>query len=261
MRRFSVDNNLEPKALLIIDNCSAHKPIESLRTEDGNICAMFLPPNATALVQPMDQNPIKIVKLKYRNKLLCNIVANETVAIHDMLKKHSLSDAIILLDLAWKELPADILEKSWDRLFKWDDKDYDDDDDIPLSELFPLDNFYREIVNETQQLLSSIAPSANVTAEEINEWNDYVAIEMDDEIESGNDDETLDESDNQNISIPYDEALKSVNKLMSWCQVHTRSSQHMSNLLDLRADIVRTHLAAEQIQKQVTDYFKPQEKP
>lgn len=70
---------------------------------------MFLPPNTTTIIQPIDQNPIRIVKLKYRNQLLCRILAEENDSIHDLLKRHTLSDAILLLDMAWKELPERIL--------------------------------------------------------------------------------------------------------------------------------------------------------
>ncbi|XP_053964250.1 jerky protein homolog-like [Anastrepha ludens] len=60
--RFSQENNLPPKAILLIDNCSAHAPIEKLQSDDGNIIAFFFPPNVTATLQPMDQNPIKGLK-------------------------------------------------------------------------------------------------------------------------------------------------------------------------------------------------------
>ena len=44
----------EPKALLIMDNCSAHPDEELLISRDGLVKAMFLPPNVTSLIQPMD---------------------------------------------------------------------------------------------------------------------------------------------------------------------------------------------------------------
>lgn len=256
MRHFSAENNLEPKALLLIDNCTAHQPFELLRSDDGNICVMNLPPNVTALIQPMDQNPIKSVKLKYRNKLLCDILANETVSIHDLLKQHTLSDAIFLLDQAWKELPESILQKSWARLLNWDDYQYEEEDDLPLSELFPSYDMYEAIVNETQQLLSSLAPTCILNAEEVNEWNDYVAedTDTDDEMGSENDSESM--SDNGKIqSVTYNEAITSVNQLIKWCEKNDQGAKHMSNLVNLRTDIVTKHLAVPQIQKHVTDYF------
>lgn len=259
MRRFSAQNNLEPKALLLIDNCAAHNPIESLRTDDGNICAMPLPPNVTALIQPMDQNPIKIVKLKYRNRLLSRVVGNETDSIHDLLKQHALSDAILLLDLAWKDLPESILQNSWFRLLNWDDNQYDEDDDLPLTELFPPDITYQALVNETQQLLSNIAPTCNLTLDDINDWNDYVEHETDDEAETENENESFDGADDEITSIPFDEAIRSANSLIKWCQANQQGAKHMANLLDLRSDIVTKHLKTAQIQKRLTDYFQPRD--
>lgn len=89
---------------MLIDNCSAHGNIETLKTEDGKIQAMFIPPNATAAIQPMDQNPIKIAKAKYRNELLVTLIAEEG-NIHQMLQKHSINDAIHLLKTSWDAVP------------------------------------------------------------------------------------------------------------------------------------------------------------
>lgn len=84
-----------------------------LKSDDGNIVAMLLPPNVTAVLQPMDQNPIRLVKLGYRNKLLCNIVAQENVPVENILKAHSIRDAILLLKSVWDELPQAVLIKAF----------------------------------------------------------------------------------------------------------------------------------------------------
>ncbi|XP_039969014.1 jerky protein homolog-like [Bactrocera tryoni] len=101
--QFSAENNLPPRALLLIDNCTAHKPTDKLQSDDRNIAAMLLPPNVTAVFQPMDQNPIRLVKLEYRAKLLWNIVAQENIPVENILKGHSIRDTILLLKLAWDE--------------------------------------------------------------------------------------------------------------------------------------------------------------
>ena len=44
-----VDLGLEPKAVLLIDNCSAHPNEKELISYDGKVIAEFLLPNTTVL--------------------------------------------------------------------------------------------------------------------------------------------------------------------------------------------------------------------
>jgi hypothetical protein len=87
---------LPQKALLLVDNASSHGSEEELVSNDGNVMTMFLPPNCTALIQPMDQNIIRLTKLFYRKSLLIRILTNED-DIASGLKKITLKDATYLL--------------------------------------------------------------------------------------------------------------------------------------------------------------------
>lgn len=73
-----------------MDNCPRHTSAEELRSDDGNIFAMFLPPNTTALIQPMDQNVIQNIKL-----ILADPVHGENLV--DALKAINLKDAVFSL--------------------------------------------------------------------------------------------------------------------------------------------------------------------
>ena len=50
------------KVALIVDNCTAHPEIGVSKSID----ILFLPPNTTSILQPMDQGVIHSVKTKYR---------------------------------------------------------------------------------------------------------------------------------------------------------------------------------------------------
>lgn len=65
VRKWLKDHNFPQKALLLLDNTPGHPSGEELTTEDKCITAMFLPPNCTTLIQPMDQNIIQFVKQDY----------------------------------------------------------------------------------------------------------------------------------------------------------------------------------------------------
>ena len=66
-RKFLTD---ERNIALIIDNCPAHPSISNLT----NVQLVFLPPNTTSILQPMDQGVIRSLKAHYRGRvvrLLC----------------------------------------------------------------------------------------------------------------------------------------------------------------------------------------------
>lgn len=58
------------KAVLLLDNAPAHPSSATLSSKDGRIKAMFLPPNTTSTIQPMDQGVIESTKRHYRNLYL-----------------------------------------------------------------------------------------------------------------------------------------------------------------------------------------------
>ena len=48
MKRHLKKKDLDPKALLLIDNCPAHPSVDQLSTSHGKITALFLPKNTTS---------------------------------------------------------------------------------------------------------------------------------------------------------------------------------------------------------------------
>ena len=115
-----------------------------LCTDAGNIVTTFLSPNVTAVRTTDGSNPIIIVKLNYRSKFLFKIVAEEDVPIDQLLKNHSLNDAILFLKSAWDVLPRSILQNAWSKLLNCDYVEYDDEDNLPLSVLMSLSNAHEK---------------------------------------------------------------------------------------------------------------------
>ena len=73
----------EERAILFLDNCSAHPSEDELMSADGKITAKFLPPNVTALLQPMDQGVLESIKRVYRKSILRDFVMQSTFTIQD----------------------------------------------------------------------------------------------------------------------------------------------------------------------------------
>ena len=53
------------KIALLIDNCPVHPSVSDLT----NVQLVFLPPNTTSVLQPMDQGVIRSLKAHYRGEL------------------------------------------------------------------------------------------------------------------------------------------------------------------------------------------------
>ncbi|XP_069176271.1 tigger transposable element-derived protein 7-like [Procambarus clarkii] len=64
----------EVRALLLLDNASAHPKIDTLTSHDGKTTCMALPPNTISLIQPMDQGVICATKRLYTKKMLNEVL-------------------------------------------------------------------------------------------------------------------------------------------------------------------------------------------
>lgn len=126
---------------MILDNAPSHPPANELvkATEDGLIWVMFMPPNVTPLIQPMDQNAIRLVKLGYRNSLLSKIIAAGTDNISESLKRIDIYDAVSLLALSWDKLPENSIIKCWRNILNYGSTEFDEEENIPIAELIRRD--------------------------------------------------------------------------------------------------------------------------
>ena len=65
--KYLESTSLSPQALLLLDNAPSHSSARTLVSADGKIKCMYLPPNVTSLIQPMDQGVIENIKRRYKN--------------------------------------------------------------------------------------------------------------------------------------------------------------------------------------------------
>lgn len=141
------------KAILLLDNAPSHPPAENLRSDDGNVFAVYMPPNVTPLIQPMDQNVIRITKLYYRSSLLSSIVASKSKDLSKLLKELTIKDAIVNLSLAWNRLEAHTIEKCWKNILNFTENgDEDPEENIPLSIL--KEQYRTERDEQVQEVLN-----------------------------------------------------------------------------------------------------------
>ena len=93
------------RIILFVDNCPAHSFIEL-----SNIKLVFLPPNTTSRLQPMDAGVIHSLKASYRKRLMKRFLPiYEEKKCFD-LKDIDLYDAIILLNNIWQDMDPTIIK-------------------------------------------------------------------------------------------------------------------------------------------------------
>lgn len=113
----SVEKDLNQKklpvrAVLLLDNAPSHPSEEELLK--GDIKAIFLPPNVTSLIQPMDQGVIEWLKRRYRRKYISSLLEKSEGGfnIFELMKSFNIKDAIYTIADSWEELKPYILQKS-----------------------------------------------------------------------------------------------------------------------------------------------------
>ena len=128
--KYLKDRNLRVKALLILDNAPSLPSAEFLQSPDGNIKALFLPPNTTSLIQPMDQSVLENLKRRYRRELLRKLLLADTsthetpeLGVVKFWKKLNLKDTMFFAVKAWDDIPQSSLRASWNKLLSQPDSE------------------------------------------------------------------------------------------------------------------------------------------
>ena len=124
------------KAILLLDNAPAHPAERNLVGLDGRIKVIYLPPNTTSLIQPMDQGVIESCKRGYRRRFQreCNVVieteedleedtrAQRTLANY---KAYTIRNALENWKDAWLNVKVTTLNNAWGKLLKGTDVEVD----------------------------------------------------------------------------------------------------------------------------------------
>ena len=103
----------------MIDNAPSHPEILVLNAIDRQCEVMFLPPNITALIQPMNQGCIAAKKKRYKTSLLRELIAYnfpDMSSVNEFLSKWSLLDCCNLVAYSWKQLSEATLGNCWTKI-------------------------------------------------------------------------------------------------------------------------------------------------
>lgn len=117
VKQYCLNNNLAYKALLILDNAPGH-PVR-IADIDPQIKVLFLPPNTTSLLQPMDQGVIASFKAYYLRRTFSQAVKaneNDGMELRDFWKSYNILQCVKNIAASWDEVTPNNLKGVWKKL-------------------------------------------------------------------------------------------------------------------------------------------------
>lgn len=250
VRQFLKSKNLPQKAILLMDNAPSH-PGENILSS-GEIKALFLPPNVTPLIQPMDQGVIECLKKKYRRKFVGSIVEQEDSDLIQAIKKLNIKDFIYTVASAWNEISPGTLKKSWRKV--WPTMDNCETEDNVEDNAVTL-----EIVEDLQTINPTIETS------DVEEWlanvdeNDHDCEELNDEeiiSAASKTSEENEEEPSENPKITHATAKEAFEVALKYVEEHEESTANDILMLKRWRDKSARARESGLRQKQITEFFK-----
>ncbi|XP_063229577.1 tigger transposable element-derived protein 1-like [Bacillus rossius redtenbacheri] len=118
-KEYCSKENLDFKILLLIDNSPSHPP-EVVEMHE-NLKVVFLPPNTTAILQPLDQGVIASFKAYYLRRtfqqLLEGTDGEDKPTIKEYWRGYNILHAIKNIGEAWTEVIKKCLNSTWGKLW------------------------------------------------------------------------------------------------------------------------------------------------
>uniref|UniRef100_UPI00358DF661 tigger transposable element-derived protein 1-like isoform X2 n=1 Tax=Myxine glutinosa TaxID=7769 RepID=UPI00358DF661 len=115
IEKYTRESHLTNKALLLVDNAPAHPG----HMEDWcyNVQVVFLPPNTTSLIQPMNQGVIAAFKAYYLKRTMKQIISetdgDNKPTIKEFWQEFNIRKALENIKDSWAELSASTMSGVW----------------------------------------------------------------------------------------------------------------------------------------------------
>lgn len=149
VKRYCEIKKLEQRALLLIDNAPSHPTNLSDLTTCIPVEVVFLPPNTTALIQPMDQGVISNFKAYYLRRTFKQMFektdGEEKQSIREFWKNYNIMNAVANINLSWNEITERSLKGVWKNI--WPDLSKSED----IGHSVDMDEIVEEIVELAKQ--------------------------------------------------------------------------------------------------------------
>lgn len=154
VKKYLEENGLPLKCILVLDNAPAHPPglEEQIHPDFDFIKVLYLPPNTTSILQPMDQQVIANFKKLYTKHLFkrCFEVTESTqLTLREFWKSHyDIVHCLKIIEKAWGEVSRRTLKSAWRKLWAIPTEEEAVDDPAPLEDIISLSKSLGLVVDE-----------------------------------------------------------------------------------------------------------------
>lgn len=253
--------------VLIVDNCAAHPRLTTLQ----NIKLVFLPPNTTSVLQPLDQGIINSFKFHFRKLLVMKTIENmENQATNTSI---NVLEAIRYLDRAWKNVTQTTIqncfkhagfvignagaEENSDNAEDNPEK-FDEEDEIPLGELARIVNLgnlpdIMDYVNVDNCLVTSEIPTdAEIVAAASTSSG---ATELESTIAESDSDSDCSVNSTTSVNVSLTEAMKSVQNLRKFFESKANIEYSTFGLLSKLENVIDSVAKRDKRQLKITEFM------
>nr|XP_033340639.1 jerky protein homolog-like [Megalopta genalis]XP_033340640.1 jerky protein homolog-like [Megalopta genalis] len=155
VQRYQLEHGIHERVVLILDDCWRNKLVSTERRVDDQFQIVFLPPQTTTLLQPMNQGLITKVKKTFRHKMLCRLIASS--GLKEFYSKYTLRDCIQLLHETWTELNPKIIRNCWNNITKFSEEIIMKEEPVEHDEhLEETDHTYSDSKQYVHNMISAI---------------------------------------------------------------------------------------------------------
>lgn len=259
VKRFRKEHKKTGRVLLLLDNAPSHPDVELLNGIDKDFEAKYLPPNVTAIIQPMDQGVIEKLKRMYKKAVLRRLLlADDEESVISLSKKLNLKDCCYMLADAWNTLTQDNLRNAWNKLVGKNEKNAENDVNTTETDLNEMTNI----------LFPQIAGFSDCNRDDAQTWlecdndpgfqilDDDEIVDMVQEEEEDSEREEHDFSDNEEESGPsHAEAFTALETVLSWYEKQDESCAAQLLLLKRMRDLAAKKRCSNLVQKKISEYF------
>lgn len=242
------------KILLLVDNCPAHSVVPNLT----NIKLVFLPPNVTSVLQPMDQGVIRNFKAHFRRLLVLLLIELREKSVKNICDvKISVLEAIRLMSDSWNSVSLFTIKNCFKKaglLNSQIEGQFDEEDDLPLSEWLKTRNIYDfqecEDINNFVNIDNDVVTSGLPTDTEILQNISHGPQEDSDNEENGNDVDKLEEQ-----PITWVQAESALDILTKFVESRSVSSDKTFELLSGMRNNFKEMKYSCSTQTKINDFF------